>query len=117
MSTVLLKLIIHIVLKKKFYVQEVTIPTTPMIKYLRDFTREHTLQTVMTVESEVTSTHYMYLVRHNVCGIGLRILQGLACLAVTGAMKTTPTAATEVQYGLSPLHVMTEVEVRQESTD
>jgi hypothetical protein len=71
----------------------------------------------MTVEFEVTSTHYMYLDRHNVCEIGLRILQGLACLDVTGAMKTTPTAAMEVQYGFSPLHVMTEVEVRQESTD
>jgi hypothetical protein len=33
-------------------------------------------------------------------------------LAVTGAMKTTPAAAMEVQHGLSPLHVMTEVEVQ-----
>jgi len=32
-------------------------------------------------------------------------------------MKTTPAAAMEVQHGLSPLHVMTEVEVRQESID
>lgn len=117
MSTVLLKLIIHIVLKRKFYVQEVTIPTTPTMKYLRDFTREHTLQTVMTLEFEVTSTHNIYLVRHNVSRTELRILQGLACLAVTGAMKTTPTAEMEVQHGLSPLHVMNEVEVRQESID
>jgi hypothetical protein len=110
-------LIIHIVLKKKFYVQEITIPTTPMMKYLRDFIQEHTLQTVMTVECEVTATHNMYLVRHNVSRTEPRILQGLACLAVKGAMKTTPTAAIEVQHGLSPLHVMTEVEVRQESID
>jgi len=48
LSNVLLKLIIRIVLKKKCYVQEVTIPTTPTMKYLREFTQEHTLQTVMT---------------------------------------------------------------------
>jgi hypothetical protein len=69
----------------------------------------------MTVESEVTSTHNIYLVRHNVSRTELRILQGLACLAVTGVMKTTPTAAMEVQHGLSPLHIMTKVDVRQES--
>ena len=75
MDTVLLKLIIHTVLKKKFYVQEatITIPTTPMTKNLRDFTQEYTVQTVMTVEFEVTSTHNIYLVRHNVSRTELRI--------------------------------------------
>jgi len=116
MSTVLLKLIIHAVLKNKFYAQEVTIPITPMTKYLRDFTQEHTLQTVITQEFEATSTHNIYLVRHNVSRTELRILQGLACQAVTGVMKATPTAAMEVQRRLSPLHVHTEV-VRQESID
>ena len=71
---------------------------------------------MMTVEFEVTSTHKISLVRHNVRRTELRILQGLACLAVTRVMKTTPTAAVEVQHGRSPLHVMTEV-VRQESID
>ena len=74
MSIVLLKLIIHIVLEKKFYVQEVTMPTIPIMKYLKDFTREHTLQTVMTVEFEVTSTHNIYLVRRNVSKTELRII-------------------------------------------
>jgi hypothetical protein len=36
----------------------------------------------------------------------------LACLAITGAMKTTPTAAMEVLLGLRPLRVMTEVEAQ-----
>jgi hypothetical protein len=35
-------------------------------------------------------------------------LQRLACLAITGAMKTTPTAAMEVLLGLPPLHVVIE---------
>jgi hypothetical protein len=34
----------------------------------------------------------------------------LACLAITGVMKTTPTAALEVLQGLPPLHVMIEAE-------
>jgi hypothetical protein len=42
----------------------------------------------------------------NVSKIRLSKLQRLACLAITGAMKTTPTAATEVLLGLPPLHVM-----------
>jgi hypothetical protein len=32
-------------------------------------------------------------------------LQRLACLGVTGAMRTAPTAATEVLLGLPPLHL------------
>ena len=39
-------------------------------------------------------------------------LQRSACLAITGAMKTIPTAATEVLLGLPPLHLMTEAEVQ-----
>ena len=40
----------------------------------------------------------------------LSVLQELAHLAVTGVMKTTPTAAMEVLLGLPFLHVMTEAE-------
>jgi hypothetical protein len=36
-------------------------------------------------------------------------LQRLACLAINGAMRTTPTAAMEVLLGLTPLHVIIEV--------
>ena len=35
----------------------------------------------------------------------LNKLQRLTCLAVTGAMRTTPTVATEVLLGLPPLRV------------
>ena len=35
-------------------------------------------------------------------------LQRLACLSVTGAMKSTPTAALELLVGLSPLHLKAE---------
>jgi hypothetical protein len=40
----------------------------------------------------------------------LKKLQGLTDLAITGAMKTTRRAATEVLQGLLPLHVMTKEE-------
>jgi len=46
----------------------------------------------------------------NVSRMELSNLQRLACLAITGAMKTTPTAAIQVILGLPPLHVMTEAE-------
>jgi len=46
----------------------------------------------------------------NISRMELSKLQRLACLAITGAMKTTPTAAIEVLLRLSPLHVMTEAE-------
>jgi hypothetical protein len=39
-------------------------------------------------------------------------LQSSACLAITGAIKTIPPAATEVLLGLPPLHVMTETEIQ-----
>jgi hypothetical protein len=42
----------------------------------------------------------------------LNRLQRLACLAIMGAMKTTPTAAMEVLLGLPPLHVITEAEAQ-----
>jgi hypothetical protein len=40
----------------------------------------------------------------------LHKLQTLACLAITGVMKTTPTAAMEVLLGLPLLHVVIEVQ-------
>jgi hypothetical protein len=46
----------------------------------------------------------------NVSRMELSKLQRLAYLAITGAMKTTPTAATEVLLGLPPLHIMIEAQ-------
>jgi hypothetical protein len=37
-------------------------------------------------------------------------LQRVACLGITGAIKTTPTAAMEVLLGLPPLHLQVEAE-------
>jgi len=42
----------------------------------------------------------------NVSRIEISKIQRLACLAITGAMKKTLTAAIEVLLGLPPLHVM-----------
>jgi hypothetical protein len=42
----------------------------------------------------------------------LNKLQRLTCLAITGAMGTTPTAAMEVLLGLSPLLVIIEAEAQ-----
>jgi hypothetical protein len=39
-------------------------------------------------------------------------LQRMACLGITGAMRTAPTAAMEVLLGLSPLYLQVEVEAR-----
>jgi hypothetical protein len=39
-------------------------------------------------------------------------LQRMTCLSITGAMKTAPTAATEVVTGLLPLHFHLEAEAR-----
>jgi len=47
---------------------------------------------------------------HRVKNLSRIELQRLACLAITGVMKTTPTAATEVLQGLPLLHVMIEAE-------
>jgi hypothetical protein len=49
-------------------------------------------------------------VNYNVSRRGLNKLQRLACPAITGAMKTTTTAPTEVLLGLPPLHVVIEAE-------
>jgi hypothetical protein len=43
---------------------------------------------------------------YNVSWIKIGKLQRSACLAITGAMKTTPTATMEVLLGLPPFHVM-----------
>jgi hypothetical protein len=51
-------------------------------------------------------------VRYNVSRTELSKIQRLACLAITGAMKTTSKAALEVLLGLPPLHVMIEVEAQ-----
>lgn len=40
----------------------------------------------------------------------LEKLQRLACMAITGAMRTTPTAALEVMLGLPPLHLTVQQE-------
>jgi hypothetical protein len=39
-------------------------------------------------------------------------LQRVACLRITGAIKTAPTAAMEVLLGLPPLHLQVEAEAR-----
>jgi hypothetical protein len=44
-------------------------------------------------------------------------LKRLACLGITGAMRTTPTAATEVLLGLPPLHLKIEAEATVGITD
>jgi hypothetical protein len=39
-------------------------------------------------------------------------LQRMACLGITGAMRTAPTAVMEVLLGLPPLHLQMEAEAR-----
>jgi hypothetical protein len=51
-------------------------------------------------------------VRYNVRRTELSELQRLACLAITEVMKMTPTAAMETLLGLSPVHVMIEVQTQ-----
>jgi len=51
-------------------------------------------------------------VRYIVSRMELNKLQRLACLAITGTMRTTQTAAMEVLLGLPPLHVIIEVEAK-----
>ena len=50
--------------------------------------------------------------RNNVSRMELNKLHILVCLAITGAMRTTPTAATKVLMGLLPLHLINEVEAQ-----
>jgi hypothetical protein len=52
------------------------------------------------------STVWWLRVRYNVSRTKLSKIQRLACLTITGAMKTTPTAAMQVLLGLPPVHVM-----------
>ena len=51
-------------------------------------------------------------VRHNLSRTELSKVQRLACLAITGVMKVTPTAAMELPVELPPLQVMTEMEAQ-----
>jgi hypothetical protein len=44
-------------------------------------------------------------------------LQRMACWRVTGAMRTAPTAAIEVRFGLPPRHLQMEVEARIGTVD
>jgi hypothetical protein len=59
-----------------------------------------------------SSTVWWPRVRCNVNRTELSKLQRLVCLAITGAMKTTPTAAMEVLLGLPPLYMMIEAEAQ-----
>lgn len=52
------------------------------------------------------------MVRYNISRMELNKLWRLAFLAVTGVMKTTPTAALEVLLGVPPVHVMFEAEAQ-----
>jgi hypothetical protein len=56
------------------------------------------------------STEWWTRVNYNVSKMEVNKLQRLACLAVTGEMKTTTRAAMKVHLGLLPLHVITEME-------
>jgi hypothetical protein len=58
------------------------------------------------------STVWGQRVRHNGSRTELSKLQRLTCLVVTGMMRMTPTAATEVLLGLPLLHVMIEAEAQ-----
>jgi hypothetical protein len=56
------------------------------------------------------STVWWLRVRYNVSRTEISKIERLACLAITGVMKTSPTAAMEVLLGLPPLHVTIEVD-------
>jgi hypothetical protein len=66
------------------------------------------MRTVLTY----VSTVWWPRVRYDVSRTELSKIQRLACLAITGGMKATPTAAMEVLLGLPPLHVMIEAEAQ-----
>jgi hypothetical protein len=59
-----------------------------------------------------SSTVWWSRVKYNVSRTELSKLLTFACLAITGAMKVTPTVAMQVLLGLHPLHMMMEVEVQ-----
>jgi hypothetical protein len=73
---------------------------------------EHCICTMM-IRPALTCGHTVWWlrVRYNVSRRKLSKLQKLACLAITGVMKATPTAATDI-LGLPPLHVMIEEEAQ-----
>jgi hypothetical protein len=50
------------------------------------------------------------LVKYKTSQAELSKLQRVACLGITGVIKTTPTAAMEVLLGLPPLHLQLEAE-------
>jgi hypothetical protein len=58
------------------------------------------------------STVWWPRIRYTTCRAKLSKLQRLACLGITGAMKTAPTAAIEVLLGLPPLHLAMEAEAQ-----
>jgi hypothetical protein len=58
------------------------------------------------------STVWWPRISYNISRIELNKLQRLACLAITGAMKTTLTAAVEFLLRLPPLHVIMEAEAQ-----
>ncbi|KAL0820148.1 hypothetical protein ABMA28_005307 [Loxostege sticticalis] len=47
------------------------------------------------------------------CRVALSKLQRVACMAMTGAFRTTPTAAVEIILGIPPLHIAIETEARK----
>ena len=51
-------------------------------------------------------------IKKNVCMKELTQLQRTACIGITGAFRTTPTAALEVTIGLTPLPLWIEGEAR-----
>ncbi|XP_028161440.1 uncharacterized protein LOC114353581 [Ostrinia furnacalis] len=52
-------------------------------------------------------------IRLQTCRTALGKLQRTACLAITSAFRTTPTAALEIILGLPPLHLALEVDARK----
>jgi hypothetical protein len=63
-----------------------------------------------------SSTVWWPRVRYNVSRTELSKIQRLTCLAHTGVMKATSTAAMEIFLGLPPLHVMIEEEAQAGTT-
>jgi hypothetical protein len=59
-----------------------------------------------------SSTVWWPRVRYNVSRTELSQLQRVACLAITGAMKMTPTAVIEVLLEVPLVHVMFEAEAQ-----
>jgi len=62
---------------------------------------------VAVIRPVITHTAVMWCprVELEIARVLLERRQRLACLAITGAMSTTPTAAMEILAGLVPLHI------------